>query len=189
MLNKLRKMLYNPNQLGYWSEIKILLQHFPSHTKVTNVFFCHDVLGHGSHSEPLNRPQIQPKKRGLFLGENCCNFWNRHTTKVKFDSFDCLGHDNSIKPNLTCVVCLVQKLQHLIKIANSWRWRCFLSVVSLLLRQCLFFPHHIIEIAIKFDQSMLQKTAWAHLDCHEPRNRMHPIWLLLFNGLKSYGPK
>ena len=58
---------------------------------------------------------------------------------------------------------LIKKLLHLLKIANSAIWRCFI----LLLRLCSFFlPHHLMEIAIKLDPGMVHKAAWAHLNCH-----------------------
>ena len=72
---KLRKMLYNLNQLGYEVMLGLILQRFPSPTKVTNVILpSDDVLGRGGHPKLSTRHQIQPQKRGQFLGENCCNF-------------------------------------------------------------------------------------------------------------------
>ena len=104
-------MLYNLNQLGYEVMLGLILQRFPSPTKVTNVILpSDDVLGRGGHPKPATQHQIQPQKRGLFLGENCCNFWTRHTTEVKLDSFNSLGLDDSKELNLTSVVCLVQIL-------------------------------------------------------------------------------
>ena len=103
-------------------------------------------------------------------------------------AFDCLGHEDSIEPNLTSVVCLVQILQHLFKIAFSGKWGCFLLGASLLLRLCSFFlPHHIMEIAIKLEPGMLEKSAWAHQNCLDPRNRMHSILLPYYKGFQFYG--
>ena len=108
MSEKLRKMLYNLNQLGYEGMLGLILQRFPSPTKVTNVILpSDDVLGRGGDPKPAAQHQIQLQKRGQFLGENCCNFLTLCCTGVKWSAFDSLGQDNSNEPKLTSLACLV----------------------------------------------------------------------------------
>ena len=67
----------------------------------------------------LPGPELGLKKSGLFLNRSCCHFLTAHTKEVKLGSLDSLGHYNSNEVTLTSVVCLVQILQHLFKIASS----------------------------------------------------------------------
>ena len=124
------------------------------------------LLSNFNSCKPTRKPV-----RGLFSSENCCNFRSRHLLEVQWGSFYAEFSAAQNKANFTSLGCLAQKLEHLLKIARSVIWRCFVP----LLRLCSFFlPHHLMEIAIKLEPDMLQKAAWAHLNCVHPRTLRQP---------------
>ena len=82
------------------------------------------VLGQDEPREQAIQHQIGAQKHCFFSSENCNNFWTRHTTEVKLTFFDYLGDEESVEPYSTSVVCLIQILLHLFKIAFPKKWRC-----------------------------------------------------------------
>ena len=105
----------------------LILQRFPSPTKVTNVILpSDDVLGRGGDPKPAAQHRILPQKRGLFFMGNACRIGTSHAIEVQYGSFYAEFSDEQNKANYTSLACLVQKLQHLLKIAISGRWRCLL---------------------------------------------------------------
>ena len=55
---------------------------------------------------------------------NACRIGTSHAIEVQYGSFYAEFSDEQNKANYTSLACLVQKLQHLLKIAISGRWRC-----------------------------------------------------------------
>ena len=121
--------------------------------------------------------------RGLFLSENCYKIGPRHGIEVQWGLFYAEFCAEQNQYHYTSVPRLDQKLRHLLEIANSRIWRCFV----LLLRLCEFFlPHHIMEIAIKLEPGMLERSAWSHLNCLSKSYQTHLILFLRYTALKNY---